>query len=385
MAIIERSKLLEAVTWAGKVAATMPRGVGQNIHLACSEGCLTVRALGGEGSFSVRMPCEGEPWEAWLGAQASAKVLRSIKGTEVEVEGADNGVTVKWGKRKVRVGAPGSESLDPIPVFELPPKWQIQIWGHYLARLLSRVNVTVSSDATREHLSGVALLPGPDGLGAVSTDGHRLHKASESATCDDGDGRAVWALLPGFAGRLLEHVTTRLVKAKWDSTGGAVLVGLDDGWLTVKIAIQDDSEVTYRVRVIDSRFPPYEKVIPYGHSTMVRMDLVRFVEAVKLAGDLSPGTNSGIKLGVNGNGLAVLVDDSETGVDLEEHVEGEVTGDIPVDHYGFNAGYLLDALRRMGSSEVTAKLCDSLDPLVLEVVDGEPGERFLAVVMPLRL
>ena len=225
MATTDRKKLLEAVTWAGKVAATMPRGVPQNVHLACTEGCLTVSAMGGTGRLEARIPCEGEPWETWVGVQAAVKVLKSVKGSEVEIEATDNGALVRAGKRRVRVGAPGKLGEEAPPPVEAFDAWQIQIWGEKLARLLGRVNVTVSKDETRQHLAAVALTPGPSGLGAVSTDGHRLHRAAECATCDVGDGDEVWTMLPLDSAVLLEHVSTRLIKSKWDSTGGVVLIG----------------------------------------------------------------------------------------------------------------------------------------------------------------
>lgn len=111
-------------------------------------------------------------------------------------------------------------------------------------RLLRLSAHCISTEETRYYLNGVYLCKSPDAtLRAVSTDGHRLARI---------DSTVAWAgpevILPTEAVKaLLRETAGNVTMSLCDDPHLAVFAG--DGW-------------TYRVKLIDGKYPNYAKVIP---------------------------------------------------------------------------------------------------------------------------
>jgi DNA polymerase-3 subunit beta len=237
-----------------------------------------------------------------------------------------------------------------------------------LRRLLHKARFAMSQEETRYYLNGVYFHAqneaDPPLLRAAATDGHRL--ARLDAPLPDGAAAMPGVIVPRKAiaelARLLDdaedHVEIAVSPAK-------IRFGFGPGRLTSKL--------------IDGAFPDYERVIPKGNSSKLRVDAKDFAQAVDRVSIVSADRTRSVKLALTPDNLRLTVNNPEAGTALEE-LSVDYQGDSL--EIGFNARYLLDIAQQIEGETATFLLADPSSPTV--VVDEE-DERALYVLMPLRV
>jgi DNA polymerase-3 subunit beta len=130
---------------------------------------------------------------------------------------------------------------------------------------------------------------------------------------------------------------------------------------------------------VDATFPPYRQVIPRDNKRNVIVAREVLAAALRRISSISPSRTPTTRLRLESGKMRISSDNPDIGVGEEEidvQYEGEEL-DI-----GFNARYLLDVLDVISGENVHLSLGGSLDGCVLR---EENDERFLAVVMPIRI
>ncbi len=102
-------------------------------------------------------------------------------------------------------------------------------------------------------------------------------------------------------------------------------------------------------KLIEGRFPDYERVIPEGSDKTVHGDRGRVRAALSRAAILSNEKFRGVRLTLSGSTLRIQTQNPEQ-EEAEEEVEVQYSGS-PLE-IGFNVGYLLDALDAIEGNEV---------------------------------
>jgi DNA polymerase-3 subunit beta len=132
-------------------------------------------------------------------------------------------------------------------------------------------------------------------------------------------------------------------------------------------------------KLIDGRFPDYEKVIPNNLSRHLNLNRKSLIEILSRAAILSNEKFRGVSIMLENGVLRV----SSHNPDQEEAMDEmavEYDGD-PVE-IGFNVGYLLEALRVLTSEVVDFGLQDSNTSCTVTELDDEDT---LYLIMPMRL
>ena len=144
------------------------------------------------------------------------------------------------------------------------------------------------------------------------------------------------------------------------------------------IRIQLDG-IRFTSKLIDGRFPEYDRVIPKnpGNELVGDRDLLK--GAMQRTAILSNEKYRGIRLMLDSGGLKLQAHNPEQ-EEAEEEVELEYTGDDM--EIGFNVNYLLDALAAVDGKEVSMAFVDANASCLIR----DPGnENSKYVVMPMRL
>lgn len=229
--------------------------------------------------------------------------------------------------------------------------------------MLSRTMFSVSNDDTRFHLNGVLVDSvackgqGTDNVRMVSTDGHRLSQAE--------------CVVDGFPGMKSVIPTRGLIAIqKVIDSSESFDVSVDEKFITVRVG-----GVTIESKLINAKFPDYEKIIPDSSSVEVLVGREDLLESLKRASLVCSGI-LGVKLSVGKDKVSIFGSNPDSGEFFEE-IEATVTGDnISV---GVNPAYVMDALSALASTNVTIGLNDALDPVSIHDTD------FIGVVMPMRV
>lgn len=280
-----------------------------------------------------------------------------------EVNISQNGekIIVKSGRSKF--------SLTTLPAAEFPTVEDInagqslELAQETLARLLEKTHFSMAQQDVRYYLNGLLLETGKKHLRAVATDGHRL------ALCQ--------AEVPG--GRLPEQQV--IVPRKGVLELQRLLTG--EGSLNLElgsnhIRIQLDG-IRFTSKLIDGRFPEYERVIPQDTSNALGADRQDFKAALQRTAILSNEKYRGIRLTIQKDTVVLQAHNPEQ-EEAEEELEVSYSGaEIEI---GFNVNYLLDALGAIDSERVSLALVDGNSSCLL----SEPGnDDCKFVVMPMRL
>jgi DNA polymerase-3 subunit beta len=298
---------------------------------------------------------------------ASARKLQDIlralpEGSQIGLELTDKRLHLRAGKSKF--------SLQTLPAGDFPKlapaaaaAASAQLPQRDLKALLSLVQYAMAQQDIRYYLNGLLLSLGEDALSVVATDGHRLALAS----------------LPGaFTNARVEVILPRKAVLELSK-----LLADDDALVCVEVR---ENQVLFRfgsiefiTKVVDGKFPDYQKVIPPGYRRKFSLDRVVLQQALQRAAILSNEKFRGVRWVLTENSLRIVSSNTEQ-EEAEEELEIQYTGDAL--DVGFNVSYLLDVLANVTATKVECALGDANSSMLITLVDNP---HFKYVVMPMRI
>jgi len=132
-------------------------------------------------------------------------------------------------------------------------------------------------------------------------------------------------------------------------------------------------------KLIDGRFPDYNRVIPEEAANLATVERVAFREALQRAAILSNEKYRGIRLEFSSDSLTLQAHNSEN-EEAQEEIPIEYDGD-PL-QVGFNVQYLMDVCNTSQNDVLEISIQDPNSSALL-LDPSKPGTRY--VVMPMRL
>ena len=132
-------------------------------------------------------------------------------------------------------------------------------------------------------------------------------------------------------------------------------------------------------KVVDGKFPDYNRVIPAGHSRMFEVERSELLSALQRAAILSNEKFRGVRLVLTADELKIICTNTEQ-EEAEEQLEVPYKGEgLDI---GFNITYLLDVLQNLSSQRVSLAFGDANSSALITM----PGrDDYKYVVMPMRI
>ena len=240
----------------------------------------------------------------------------------------------------------------------------ISIPENTLKSLLDRTHFAMAQQDVRYYLNGLLLALRSDRVRCVATDGHRL--ALADAEIDIDVSEATQAIIP-------RKGVTELVRLLGNSDAEIRLM-LSNKHLRLQLP-----GLNFTTKLIDGRFPDYERVIPAqpDQEMTAHRDTIR--QALSRTAILSNEKFGGVRLTLGDQTLKLQAQNVER-EEAEDEIEVSYNGE-PLE-IGFNVTYLLDALGAMDGEEFLLALSGPDSSGLLQAV-GDESSRY--VVMPMRL
>ena len=354
-------KPLQAVIGVVERRQTMP--VLSNVLLVAKDGELAVTATDLEVELVARADVDVDTdGEITVSGRKLLDICKALP------DDAQISISVSGEKLAVRSGR-SKFSLTTLPAAEFPTVEDIKagqtitVPQDVLSRLIEKTHFSMAQQDVRYYLNGMLLETGGKYLRAVATDGHRL--ALSEADLDGADLDEQQVIMPRKGVLELQ----RLMGA-----GGNLDIEL--GANHVRIQLEG---IRFTSKLIDGRFPEYDRVIPQESSNELKADKGVLRHALQRTAILSNEKYRGIRLIIRDSGVVLQAHNPEQ-EEAEEEVEVEYSGDdIEI---GFNVNYLLDAIGAVDGDEVTLSVVDSNSSCLVRE-PGNDGSKF--VVMPMRL
>ncbi len=232
-----------------------------------------------------------------------------------------------------------------------------------LRGLLRLAEFAMAQQDIRYYLNGMLLVTDKGSLQAVATDGHRLSWASLAV---GGDFQHQEVILPRKS--VLEL--------------GKLLSDADDPVTIDILATQVRfrfSNVELVSKVVDGKFPDYNRVIPTGHAKTIELARVELLATLQRAAILSNEKFRGVRIVLAPQTLKIICTNSEQ-EEAEEELEVAYQGE-PLD-IGFNITYLLDVLQNLDAERVRLAFGDANSSALVTVPERDD---YKYVVMPMRI
>jgi DNA polymerase-3 subunit beta len=297
-----------------------------------------------------------------VGGKKLQEILRVLPDqSKITIETKENKAQIKTNKSRF--------SLQTLPAQDFPKlnsqlenARKIVLPQKELKSLLFSVQYAMAQQDVRYYLNGVLLIVEGSKLRAVATDGHRL---AYNAGNIEGNFDKQEIILPRKA-------VAELSKLLADSDD---TVELEFSAQQVKASF---SGITLVTKVIDGKFPDYERVIP-KYTNHLNLERTVISQALQRAAILSNEKFRGVRFVLTEKNLRIISSNSE---------QEEAQEDLETDYHGggldigFNVNYLLDGLNNIGGSTAVFSFGDPNSSVLITTPDND---EFRYVVMPMRI
>ena len=355
-------KPVQAVIGVVERRQTMP--ILANLLVTVGERNLSVTATDLEVELVAQIDVEvKEKGEVTVPARKLLDILRALpEGAKVSVSLDKERVTVKSGRSRF--------TLATLPAAEFPAvedikaQRSVNLPQKQMRELIEQTHFSMAQQDVRYYLNGLLLETAPKRIRAVATDGHRL--AMCDLTAETADLPAQQVIVPRKGVMELQRLLT----------DGDEPAKLSFGSNHVRVELPG---LRFTSKLIDGRFPDYDRVVPKGGDKDILADRQVLRDALGRTAILSNEKYRGVRLQLSANRLKVMAHNPEQ-EEAEDEVEVQYKGgDLEI---GFNVSYLMDALSALHASQVRITLTDPNSSCLIRHPDND-NCRY--VVMPMRL
>lgn len=307
----------------------------------------------------------GEAGEISINARKLFDITRALpEGAEISISAEDNGkCIIRSGKSRFTVQTLPADDFPKIETEQWSQVWKLP--ASLFKQALTRTAFAMAQQDVRFYLNGLLLVADSDKLKTVATDGHRLAKTECQLTSRSTDAD-IQAIVPRKAITELNHII--------EDSDTEISVSFNSNHIRVEL-----DSVIFTSKLIDGRFPDYEKVIPKNQDKSLIIDRNDLQNTLNRAAILTNEKFRGVRLIVTNGKMSV----SSNNPDQEEafdEIDIEYSGgNVEI---GFNVGYMLEALNAINSEKVEILLSDANSSGTIRA----PGdEETVYIVMPMRL
>lgn len=283
---------------------------------------------------------------------------------DIELQQDKDKITVKSGRSRFTLMTLPAKDFPNID--EEDHQIRFNIDQNTLLSVFQRTYFAIAQQDVRYYLNGLLLHMRDGQLRAVATDGHRLALSDCPISISTEHQGQVIVPRKGILElmRILSNEDTQV----------EVIIGQNH----IRV-IGDD--FTFTSKLIEGRFPDYERVIPRGGNKILLLERDVLKAALQRTSILCNEKFRGVRVELHPNQLTLLANNPEHEAAQE---------DIPINYdqetidIGFNVTYLLDVLNTIRSDLIKLTFTDNNSSVLVES-DDDTDDSSLYVIMPMRL
>jgi DNA polymerase III subunit beta len=354
-------KPLQAVIGVVERKQTMP--ILSNVLLSLTDNRLSITGT----DLEVELVADADvtvatPGEVTVPGRKLYDICRALPDTStIEFAVTGDRMNVKTGRSRFTLST--LKAADFPTIDDIASQHTIEVAQPDLHTLLQKTLFSMAQQDVRYYLNGLLLETAGEQLRAVATDGHRL--ALAEIPLSKKVSREEQVILPRKG--VLE--LNRLLDGDEELT---VTLGANH----VRV---EKPGIRLTSKLIDGRFPDYQRVIPKDPANLLTADRELLRHALQRTAILSNEKYRGVRLEVSENTMTIQANNPEQ-EEAVETLEVEYGGEAL--EIAFNVNYLLDALAAIESATVVIGMTDGNSSCLI-TAPGEQSTQY--VVMPMRL
>ena len=257
---------------------------------------------------------------------------------------------------------------DNIPLSDEDIKQKtFEVSSKEMLKLLNKTKISISNDETRHYLNGIYLhkinVENKSFLSSVATDSHRL---SSSRLEIDSNIDFESIILP-------KKTIFQLISLLEQSTGA---IKISNNKSKIKFEIDNGVLIS---KVIDGRFPDYNKVVPTNNAKILQMKLDEFKNSIERVTTVSSDRKEALKMNISKDILLLSVNNPNSGEGIE-NIKVKFNSDNM--DISFNSRYLIDIASQIENNLIIINLKDAASPVLIKDLSDQNS---FYVVMPMKI
>ncbi len=311
----------------------------------------------------VQLSSVDEPGATTVPARKLMDICKSLpEDCEISIHQEGTKVILKSGRSRFTLSMLPAEDYPNIEEEEGSLFFTIE--QPALRHLIERTGFAMAQQDVRYYLNGMLLEVCSKSLRAVATDGHRMAISTQKIEAPLDGSHHFIVPRKGIMG------LARIILQGKDN----INISLGNNHIRAKT-----EDFIFTSKLVDGKFPDYERVIPKGGDKVVLADRDILRQALNRASILSNEKYRGIRMLLSENTLKILANNPEQ-EEAEEEVTVEYQGE-PIE-IGFNVHYILNVLSAFIGDTVQMTLSNSNSGVLIEEPDNPSS---LYIIMPMRL
>ncbi|WPL15124.1 DNA polymerase III subunit beta [Thiorhodovibrio winogradskyi] len=306
------------------------------------------------------------PGAITLPAKKLADICKALPDNSViKLEVADKRAIIRCGPSRFMLSTMPAEDYPGLEGDSVHQSFEIDT--ELLCRMFECTSFAMAHQDVRYYLNGLLVQIHSGKLVLVATDGHRLAKSELLMPALDAWEQEKQLIFPA-------KTVSELKRMLGGKFGATTIFEIGDRSVVIRIG-----KNVLTTKLIDGRYPDYERVIPYSLKYTTTIDRETLRNALTRTAVLSYEKQKGVRMTFADGSLKLEVSNPEH-EEAQEDIPIVFNGDDTT--IGFNVSYWLDVLNAMTGNLVEVRFSDSEVSSIL--VDPESdGE--LYVVMPMRI
>ncbi len=352
------------------------RAVGRNstlpilasIMLETEKGLLKISAtnleIGVIAYIRSRVETEGK---TTIPVAVFSGIVHNLKDEKITLELVGTSLKISGNAFESKIRTISADDFPLIPKVDDGLQWRVK--AKDLRDSIRRVLPSVSNLDTKMELTGVFFSVAEKKLTLASTDGYRL--AEKIIDCEGTKEEESNFIVPGSSLQEVERI--------FGEDSSDILITVSEN----QISFQKE-DIYFVSRLIEGKYPDYKQIIPNKFKAETRIDKLKLLDALKMAGIFSLNQTKDVKIAVEPEKILINTGSGEFG---EHHAEipAEVKGESF--EVSFNHQFLQDGLSNIGEEDIVLFLNDSNGASLMRGWDEKNSSAkkdFLYIVMPIR-
>lgn len=334
------------------------------IFLKASSSDLELTSTDLVAGIKVKLPAiVSQPGETIVNGKTFLETIAFFDQEETTFELKEKELLLINGKDKVSIPLLGQDFPDFSPLTTNSQKTTADFWE----QAVKKVGFAASSDQTRPALTALLLRGAGNCLQTVCTDGFRLAVLDQTLTTDFFHQKSLLFSAKAIADltSLLQIFSQTETSLVYDEVGNQVFF-LND-------------QFSYFTKLINSNYPPFEKIIPLEFATQIEVDRQDLIKNLNKSAVFSRSSNNIVKLEIKKDSLHFLA--SSLGEGTFESEQELISFQGEALKIAFNIRYLLDFLSLCTDDTIKIGFNGHDHPALLKTA-AEAGWQY--VVMPFK-
>ncbi|OGT21371.1 MAG: DNA polymerase III subunit beta [Gammaproteobacteria bacterium RBG_16_57_12] len=363
---IQRESLLKPLQLvSGVVERRQTLPILSNILLVVKPKHLSITGTDLEVEIIIDLPLQEsiETGETTLPARKFLDICRALpEEAMLDIAIESDRAVIRSGKSRFTITTLPAAEFPNMETVHNPNEFAIT--QRNLKYLIDKTSFAMAQQDVRYYLNGMMIELTGNTVRTVATDGHRLALAQVNTELK----------VEGIQQVILPRKGVIELSRLLGDTEDLVQIKLGTNHIRVYL-----NDVTFTSKLIDGKFPDYQRVLPQGTDKVVTVDKNIMKQALVRTSILSNEKYRGIRMNLKPATLQIMANNPEL-EEAEEEFAVDYKGK-PLE-IGFNVTYLVDALTAIDHEQARIHLSDSNSSCMVQPV-GDDNTKY--VIMPMRI